>query len=43
MQTQVRVTFRKILLAEEHLLAAGYAKGKYADRIDACPEQNHEA
>ena len=42
MQTQVRVGIRKGLYVEKHLLAAGYAEGKYADRVDGCREQRHD-
>ena len=42
MQTQVRVEVRKGLHVEKHLLAAGYAEGKYTERVDGGREQRHD-
>lgn len=42
MQTQVSVEVRTGLHIEKRLLAAGYAEGKYADRVDGCREQRHD-
>ena len=42
MQTQVRVEVRKGSHVEKHLLAAGHAERKYADRVDGCREQRHD-